>query len=580
MPPELRAFCVYEWLSAAAPDLGALTAIDTSIIRRDRDCAVVAPNGSIAVNQGWPDLLASFHAQTGVSTANSSGTSVRVAVIDSAPLSSTAAGSSVDQAGHGYSVSEIIRDVLCPGDAGCPHVVATHLALPRETLKTTNYVRGGFYGFQSEVAAAVYEAVKAWQAAGSENRLVLNLSLGWERRYGGEIGAAGVAGLPAAVQAAYTALEFASCHGAAIVAAAGNDPGGPTPSSGPEFPAGWETKQQPNGVRCNALLGGAAVLPMPHPVVPPAGSYAPLVHAVAGVRGNDLALLSTRLQGRPRLVAPASHALAIGVDGGPTSVLTGTSVAAAVVSGIVASGWAHKPSETAPELLQRTYSSAVSLNTSAEFCLNGSCPSIKRVNHCQLLQQLCAQGTAAACPTQACVPRPAFAGTTPGLTSAQRAVVASAATEHADAGLVGYELPPLPVCQRSRILSAVPLYRPTTCPDRQYETTASRPWSAPKPGDNPCPVCYITQTSPTGFQLTLAIDPEFPGILLETPVLTINRQTLIPLPQVGPLAPGAILIVHGIETGTPLVHSASIAFKAIYQNAEMSITSELLLSPP
>ena len=72
-------------------------------------------------------------------------------------------------------------------------------------------------------AAGIVEAVERWRTAdyGSNPtpHLVLNLSAGWEPSYFGGDGP----DMPVRVRAVKTALEYASCHGALIVAAAGND---------------------------------------------------------------------------------------------------------------------------------------------------------------------------------------------------------------------------------------------------------------------------------------------------------------------------------------------------------------------
>jgi hypothetical protein len=124
-----------------------------------------------------------------------------------------------------------------PG-VNCVGFVSHNLALPMVTPTIATPALGGFFGYQSQLAASLQAAVSDWKAhnAGAaaadetpHERLVINVSLGWEPIYGGAVPAAGPAGLAPPVRAVYDALQHAACNGALVFAAAGNDPGGRRP---------------------------------------------------------------------------------------------------------------------------------------------------------------------------------------------------------------------------------------------------------------------------------------------------------------------------------------------------------------
>src|SRR6185295_8822360 len=164
-----------------------------------------------------------------------------------------------------------------------------------------------------------------WSASGTR-RIVMNLSVGWPAAFGGS--EAVIDDMPAPVQAALAVLEFASCRGAIVVAAAGNRSWGPDGDTGPLYPAGWEVRPAPGLQAC--IDRGA----QPRPAdFPPATStvYRPLLYAVGGVQANNRVLANSRPASEPRLTAFADHAVVDDTTGAPTAVLSGTSVSTLLV---------------------------------------------------------------------------------------------------------------------------------------------------------------------------------------------------------------------------------------------------------
>ncbi|HSP78869.1 MAG TPA: S8/S53 family peptidase, partial [Myxococcaceae bacterium] len=333
-----------------------------------RDCHVVAPLGTNAtIDAGWTTLHEHFHQQTGRLASlpvdsSSFPEEVRVAVVDSTPHGYDGGEAGQDRLGHGHAIGRIIRELGCPeGSPACVAQVANHLALPLVTPTVWDTENGGYFGLQTHLARAIHSSVSEWRSynenletgASPQPRLVVNLSLAWDGRYGGAYNVLG--DLPAPVRAVHAAITHAVCRGALVVAAAGNDPGGPDPVIGPMFPAGWETKAAPTPSDCEDLEGKGYRDEELYPSFPPPGwsGYRPLVYAVGGVRGDDRPLASTRPGGRPRTAAPGAHAVAEDANGNavPTDVLTGTSASTAVVSGIAATVWGYRPELSGPEVM-------------------------------------------------------------------------------------------------------------------------------------------------------------------------------------------------------------------------------------
>ncbi|MFP2908389.1 S8/S53 family peptidase [Pyxidicoccus sp. 3LFB2] len=632
LPPGLAPFCSYNWVTSGGglPPPQAVAMLETGLGARvtqlDRDCQVVAPMGSSATTRAaWQTLHTDFHAQTGQVAVLPPGgalppAEVRVAVVDSAPHRFSDGEAVEDRLGHGHAMGRVVRELGCPdGSPVCIAQVSNHLALPQVTPNVKDLTHGGYFGEQTQLARSIHAAVTEWRGhnAGQvppgetptpQPRLVVNLSLAWDGSHGGAYAGNLVEQLPAPVRAVHAAITHAVCRGAVVIAAAGNDPGGPAPVQGAMYPSDWEQKPAPTLAQCTPLEGPGYSWPVAFPVFPPAGStvYRPLVYAVGGVRGDDAPLASTRPGGRPRIAAPGAHALATDVNLAgrrvPTDILTGTSVSTAVVSGVVATVWGYRPDLSGPELMERVRQASVDLGKPADFCLGGSpCPwavadsrrAIRRVSLCQTLAHACAAGQGR-CPPVAqlpvCTARPAYGSPLPSLDAAAWATIESKLTRTIDGSTLNVALPPLSVCRQSALRSNAWRYDETVCPFRQYYGIPLRPWTNPQPSKNPC-TCCILDTTPEeesfapAATLYISIDSEYSPRSLDSPTLLVNGRFemdlsgLLELAGQTSLTAGDEVKVYGIPidpTWLP-VESAVLNLRGEENGVPYSTSSELLL---
>lgn len=531
IPPGLRPFCLYE--NPGAADLLALRDLLTGALLTDlgSDCMAVAPLGDLE-DQTWAALAGHFLLQSGQAPLPATaGEPTRLALLDSGATRETGAETFPGNSPHGWTLANMAADLLCSGGA-CRADVTSQLALPWVAFDRKNRaaserddVDGGYVGTLGELGEALRREVRAWLAEPPPaRRLVLNLSLGWDRLFGGFTGP--VSDMPAPVQAIYRATEDAVCRGALVVAAAGNGFGGPEPNRGPLLPAAWELRPAPGGAACFAALGQ---LPDPADFPPPGQSvYRPLVHAAGAARADGSPLSNSRFRGLPRLLAFADHGVTESpVADQPTATLTGSSVAAAVVSAAAAAAWSYRSDLRADEIMQALYDGGTDLGIEADFCLGGRradlCPPQggqivhrKRVAVCDTVVDLCAAG-GGDCPDPADLPVcPAWPPPPPDLSGVD---LPFAEVVDADGLTAIYANDP--VCQ-GEILAYDPAFPPVDpCPHHQYWDLALEAWLGPQPGSNPCPNCgldpgafFADPTQGTGT-LLIEIADDFEGVLTD-----------------------------------------------------------------
>ena len=420
IPSALDEYYQFTWTDAQPPTETELADIyeEPQIEALGPNCvamsAQTSPTDSILTETLGPVLRDIFHVRTGRASGVDIGlpaTStpeprVTVMVVDTQPNNLVVEPTSK----HGLQMGNIIADLACPDDlASCRTEIEYVVGLPRDGLTAPDYIHGGIVGTHADLALGIYEALRRWEEANTTratpSQLIINLSVGWEPIiFGGDEAAP-----TAAVEAIRTALQLASCKGALIVAATGNE-GDFCGTTGPLLPGGWETLPAPDAMECQ-LLGAPGGTQL--------GSYQPLVHAVGGMDSDLSPMPGTRDNANPRLVGAATNVVA----GDPLhGGLTGTSVGAAVATAAAALVWSYRDTLTGSEVMDRVYDSGGSLGgTTGDFALSGTTPAeIRHVDACAALEAACNE------PNANCPPMPLTCSTALPPSSADIAAALSA----------------------------------------------------------------------------------------------------------------------------------------------------------
>jgi hypothetical protein len=499
IPPGLRAFCSYELTSHQVPgnDLNTLLQLvtDHKLKNIAPDSMAVTGLGSQLQDQTWQALETNFKNVVGRPTSSpvpfDASPLVRIAIIDTQPTDDVLPDTEEHNSPHGNALVNMAHEVLCNNSGACAATVASRLALAYVCPLDRDFsnpacrdiVLGGWVGTIGNLARAIRLETREWiDPAVSGHRLVLNLSVAWDPRFGGL--ETNLNAMPEPVRAVYAAIADAQCRGALTFAAAGNLTGGFRdfePQTGPMLPAAWEQRSAPKKSECQSRLGIT-----PPNIFPPAGSdQRPFVYAVGGIRADDVTLANARIDAEPRLVAFGDHADAddasLPPPVAPTATLTGSSVATLVASTAAASTWfiADKlaPNSFKPfAIAEQLYATGDKLGRDANFCRGGTpanpCPApVPEVTEIQICAAVDSIAGSSTCPT-----------VTP---------------LHLDIDDLGYTLVSIsslrnsvtdPVCDgmTTHYTGANPS---NPCPFSQYLSELAEPWTTPQPPDSPCPNC-------------------------------------------------------------------------------------------
>lgn len=381
LPSTLRRFCLYRAEIPNAP-------LEEPNMPASVDCPAALPQGNELTADLQDPLMDVLRLHAGAYDLVPGQAPVEVAIVDTHSDRSSGAPS----AAHADSVTHVIDAIACPDPAGCT-VERTHaLALPLRADGSLADPEDGVYGTRAHLALGVMEAVTAWKQRAEESDLhsplVLNLSLGWTATTGPYCAQGEDApwcenhvdelvqrldtppwspSIPTlwAVEALHAALVYASCNGALLVAAAGN---ARDDSCNAELvaPAVWGKYHAPTLEECMEL-GFEPPEPIAERLPSSLDEAWPLVTAVAAVRPDDEPIAATRPGSLTPLVAAGWH-----VTADPTQTpLTGTSMSAAVVSGIAALAWSQAPALRPSELLELMHASGAPLGRASELPLHG-----------------------------------------------------------------------------------------------------------------------------------------------------------------------------------------------------------------
>ena len=419
LPPNLMQYCLYEWrhplpnLPQTPPDP------DPALVRDlDEDRPVIAaqsgPYDALANTLRQEQHAAFIPAARGFA-GPLPGLAVdrtAMALLDTAPDNATGPPSVLPPATPGHSdhafvMGWLFHDLVCDGN-DCLADIRSWLALPNVDDLHADDVNGGSYGKRSDLATKLFAAVETWKidaAAGGHPRLVIPLALGWA------VDPILAADDSTPTRAVFDTIFHAECHGALVLAAAGNDNGGKQPASGRLFPAAWEeSTARPDRAACDrardlpvffkdAFLNNQYLAA--HPVFGAVNQKLPFVISVGGIDYSDRPIVPTRLRSLKSLVALGSF------GGGTTGSIplpqsrTGTSVAVMVAGAAAAAMWAYAPSLTADEVeyqLFVTRQTVPLIPLAQNLCVSSSCASIGRLSYCHSLQYACQHGVCTSFP--------------------------------------------------------------------------------------------------------------------------------------------------------------------------------------
>ncbi len=554
-PPALARYCVYEWTGARVnggatqclpygpngpgdDEIDQLQAAVGVGAELGEDCIDTAPLAFEDDASAWARQEL-FRRAGGVDSLPPSAMDpslplpVRLVAADTSP-DALLGGIAVGQSRHGDTVAHVARDLACPkGEAAaCAAHVTTALGLPRFDLAnplSTDPVRGGFFGTEGDLAQSIERLVLTWRdevtKGQGDPRLVINLSVGWEddpERNNCDPAnlAANPESLGPPARAVLDAMRYATCHGALILAAAGNHTGGPAPSSGLVCPARWEEIPAPDPKTCAEFVGNSFAAAwmeqwpnLPRRPAPGQVPYDRIVYAVGGVDHGDDPLVPTRPLARPRIAAlgllasawdtslnAAVTPNANGQPPAPSPLITGSSVSTAVVSAIAASLWAYNPTRTAPEILDAVYQSGVVLQQNGvnipadpDTCVGATACAVHRLSLCRALSVPCND--------------PAPVGT-------QNQPLQNPPLPSGLASTLASEFSTAPSSQ-SPFPDTLPI------PHSRYPTVAASPWTFPQPNWPACPACVAQVQGPNDV------------ILHARPGITMTDLTLVLVDRMG-----------------------------------------------
>lgn len=466
---------------------------------------------------------------------------------------------------HGFALANIAHHLVSDSTPGAVEI-ATRLALahvdstPKGALNCDDETsEGGAVGKIGELATAIDCEILHSKAKFPHQKVVLNLSVGWDPSLFGGLHETEICQMAPYVQAVYLSLENAAEKGALVIAAAGTHRAGPNPVSGPILPAGWE------GKTFDCTTCGAP-------------RQMPLIYAVGGVQSDGYPLANSRPGGSPSRVAYADHASVTDSGGQPTASLTGSSVAAAVVSSTAAVVWHFRPDLDPAGVMDLLRDSGNRLDRSADFYFGKDAepprpvPKVRRISLCPaLLLALKDRGVDLECPCwdlqRPLLPFPSGSHLAPDFT----------------------ENGPTAPCRADRIRYENGTNPGSFCPSDEMVDRLSEPWVYPQPDLPPCLDCNMVpppSTNRLASRYVLQVEIAKGWDCLDSPTLHLdadsngNFQTLnFAIPTTGKLCPGTPLKVEiPIDPGLKIL-SATLSFVlTTKENESFAVENPVLIA--
>ena len=403
LPAALMRYCVYDWLGGGLPAAGPDPAGVGQLVA---ETPVVVPQGCPSGAAG-PDLREALHDRFLVAARGANFVPgnlqakplVQMALLDTAPsgdihVPPELAGNSNTH--HGLQMGWLFHDLTC-ANGKCLAAITSWLSLAFLNDVAADYNQGGLVGLRSDLATQLHAATWSWldALAGEDapKRLVIPLAVGWAE----PVPKPGGATPSAAVK---DAIQYAACHGAIVLASAGNDT---SIGAGTLFPAAWESESLPVHADCSDHFDP---LPLPggylhsHAVFA-AQASGPLVISVGGLDDSNRPITRTRPNSLKRFAALGAFGTTAANGPQPSGfypALTGTSLSVMVAGATIAAAWSAVPTVAAADLEQLLYPSASVNPVPANLFDPQVC-----VNNCQVLGLTMCPAVRHACMGGACL---------------------------------------------------------------------------------------------------------------------------------------------------------------------------------
>ncbi len=511
LPGELRKFCMFTFVEPYVPqaedyaELFSALSNWNEIAEYGPDCMGMAAagelNGGTVREALRTAMLDNIHLPS-TSPTCSGLDCTKVVVLDTEVGDFVTPGTYLSD--HGGLVAGIIAAIQGSGWSG---EISYENAFPGSDGESSilHWDAGGDAGSMATLALALFKASWEFRAdmpnvATSDLpvRSAVNISLGFLRDL-----SPGYETSPPA-QALHTALQYVSCGGQLVIAAAGNntDERCPGNQTGALAPAIYETEVAPSDDDCVDLgFEVPAVYGQEYRREPvETATYNPLVFAVGGVDGQDRPLPNTRKGGQPRLVAYASGSVGVDFQFDPARVaLTGTSAAAAAVTGVASTLWGLAPELSGAEIMEIIYNAGYATGDLSDFQL-GSPQAIHRLSYCAALASLCVGRDPSMCPMPTC--------------GAQAPAVDSYLGDYATAAQVA-------VNSSTVYYASVGVAQSPVCEDHDLSQLLLK-----NPEDPICPHCNITKGAPpvaNDDQVQMDIISDYKGLIVGAS-LSVSRS--------------------------------------------------------
>jgi len=461
-----------------------------------KDCFVITSLASTIA----PDVTSTLHKQLMVQSGKidlppikNELYPVRMAILDTLPTREYSPSNAPTRSSHGVSLATIAENLLCDDSSdSCYAHLTSRLALAYSSDKRDkdysvyrDDIRGGFFGSLTDLASAIRNETIAWKSYEPRSRLVLNLSLGWNSLIWSGAGTQPETYL-AGVKGVYSAIEDAVCHGALVIAAAGNKGNSKVEDQHPMLPAAWQDIPSPSDKRCNYLLDKQ---------FEGNNGKGSMVYGVSAIDSVGRSLTNTRSNAKSRFSAYGDHAIVETSGALNNTVLTGSSVSTLLVSSIASMVWAHRPELTSSEIMELIYKSGDNLGIPADFYGNASGTDIlmHRASMCSALKYAC-NGLPCGNSINQCPWNQYFSN----LNST------SLVTTSADQSYL-----------LSDIASCSPVADPT-CKLNQQDSLTISPWIIPQPDSTVCPNCSNIQANQS---LMIQTSSSYSGVVTEASLI-------------------------------------------------------------